>query len=383
MTKPNFKTMLFQNKWWFILIAISIIARIILSPVRTGDYVFFLEPWMDFIKTHGYMHSLKFNFYNYSPAYIYILIAITKLGLNPLIAVKLVSIFFEYLAAFYIGKIANLKYKSSSIILASIAIVPLLPTVLLNSSYLNQCDSIYAAFCIISIYYLLTSKQLLSVLFLGIAFSFKMQTAIILPFFFVLMLRSKIKWYYFGIVPSVYFLSLVPAWIYGRSILELLSIYINQSSNYKDLTLNFPNIYIWLDNSYYETLKISGLLLTLIVTLLAGWWLSNKKYIFTLENYVKLAFLSAIVIPYILPGMHERYMYLGDIIGVLYILTIRKNYHLPIGIALVSFYSYTRCSRFNDILPMWPAFLIYTCIIIWASYDFVKSLKNTMNETIE
>jgi len=86
--------------------------------------------------------------------------------------------------------------------------------------------------------------------------------------------------------------------------------------------------------------------------------------------------LSAIFIPFVLPGMHERYMYLGDVLGVLYFLVIRKNIHLPLGILIVSFYSYIRCSRFNDILPMEPAFFLYLAVIILTAYDYVKNLKN-------
>jgi len=292
-------------------------------------------------------------------------------------------VFFEYVAALFIGKIAFLKYKTNLVIWACIAIIPLLPSVMLNSSYLSQCDSIYAAFVFGSIYFALTKKQLLSVLFLGIAFSFKIQAAIILPFYFVLMLRNDIKWYYFLLVPVVFVVSILPAWLYGRPFAELITIYVFQSNYFEYLTMNFPNPYMWISNDFYEPVKTAGLILTTIITLLTGFWLRNKKYIFDFEMWVKLAFLSAIFIPFILPGMHERYMYMGDILGVLYFLIIRKNIHLSLGIILVSFYSYIRCSRYNDILPMEPALVIYLLVIIFVSADFVKSLKTPANETVE
>jgi len=365
---------------WYLLILIGIIAKIILLPIRTGDYVYFLEPWMNYITNHGFVYSLKDNFYNYTPSYIYVLIGIVKSGFNPLFSVKIVSIFFEYLAAFFIGKIATLKQKENVVILAAMAIVPVLPSVMLNSAYLSQCDSIYSAFAVGSIYFILNNKKLLALFFLGSAFAFKMQSVIILPFFFVLMLREKIQWYYFAFIPAVYVISILPAWFYGRPFIELLQIYISQSNNYKELTLNFPNLYIFINNDYYEPVKNAGIIFTALFTLLTGLWLSQKRFVFTLELWVKLAFLSAIVIPFLLPGMHERYMYLGDIVGVLYFLVVRKNIHLPIGIALVSFYSYIRCSRYNEILPMEPAFFIYLAVIIFTSIDFISSLKKSTNE---
>jgi Gpi18-like mannosyltransferase len=371
---------LHYKKTWIGLIIIGVIIKIILLPIETGDFVVFLNPWIEFIKTHGYFSSLKYGFYDYTPSYIYILTAIAKIGLNPLYSIKIVSILFEYLAAYFIGKIVFLKYKNELWIWISLAVIPLLPSVVLNSSYLSQCDSIYASLVMGSIYFIIQKKQFLGVLFLAIAFAFKMQTAFILPLCFVMMLRGNIRWYYFGLIPIVFILSITPTWLFGRPFTELLKVYVAQTERFRFLTLNFPNIYIWISNDYYETVKIIGIILTFVLTLFTGFWLSRKRIIFSFETWIRLAFLRAIVVPYFLPGMHERYLYLGDILGVLYYFVLRKNIHLPIGILLVSLYSYIRCSRFNDILPMSPAFFIYSFVIIFTVTDFIKSLKIESNE---
>ena len=380
MNSNNKVSGIFSNRIiWIGLIIIGLIIKIILLPIKTGDFNVFLEPWLEFIKAHGYFDSLKYGFYNYTPSYIYILVLIAKIGLNPLYLVKFVSIIFEYLAAYTIGKIAFQKYKNNLVIWISLAVIPLLPSVILNSSYLSQCDSIYAAFGLLSIYFIIKEKQVVSFIFLGIAFAFKMQTAIILPLFYILMLKGKINWYNFLFIPLVFVFSLIPAWAYGRSFSDLINVYVSQANHYQFLTMNFPNLYIWISNDFYEPVKIAGMIITVLVTLISGYLLSNKKYIFTFELWVKLAFLSAIAIPFILPGMHERYMYLGDVLGVLYYLVVRKNIHLPVSILMISFYSYIRCSRFNDILPMEPAFVLYLTVIILTTFDFIKSLKNESN----
>ena len=368
-----------NKKAWIALIIIGFIVKIVLLPVQTGDYIGFLQPWIGFIKSHGYFSSLHYGFYDYTPSYIYILIAITKIGLNPLYSIKIVSIVFEYLAAFFIGKIAFQKVKNNQVIWISLVVIPLLPSILLNSSYLSQCDSIYSAFVMGSIYFIFQRKQFLSVLFLAIAFAFKMQTTFILPFFFVMMLRGNIRWYYFCLIPIIFIISITPTWLYGRPFTDLIKVYIAQTDRFRFLTLNFPNLYIWISNNYYEQVKILGIILTSALTVFTGFWLRRKQIVFSFETWIRLAFLSAIVVPFILPGMHERYMYLGDILGVLYYLVIRKNIHLPIGILLVSFYSYIRCSRFNDILPMAPAFFIYSLIIILTVNDLIKNLKTESN----
>lgn len=375
ISQEKIKDILSNKLTWIFLFVVGLIFKTILLPTRTGDYIGFLQPWIDFIQSHGYFRALKYNFYNYTPSYIYILVLIAKTGLNPLYMVKIVSILFEYLAAFFIGKIAFLKTKNITVLWLSLVVIPLLPTVLLNSSYLSQCDSIYASFVFGSIYYLLKERKLISVVLLGLAFAFKMQAIIMLPFFFVMMLRGKINWYYFLVVPVVFLISLLPAWFIGRPINELLTVYISQSNHYEFLSLNFPNLYIFIDNKFYETGKLIGITFTFFFTVLFGRYLSQKEYVYTFDNLVQLAFLSSIVIPFILPGMHERYMYMGDILGILYFLVLRKKVYLPVGILLVSFYSYIRCSRFNDMLPMWPAFAVYLAVIILLIVDFYNDLR--------
>jgi len=346
-------------------------------PIRLGDYNEFLEPWVNFIKANGYMKSLKYNFYNYTPAYIYTLIPIAKLGFYPLYAIKFISILFEYILAYFVGKIAFLKYKKSIVYWISFAIIPALPTLILNGSVLGQCDSIYSAFVVVSIYFCLTNRWFMAVILLGLAMSFKLQAIFILPFYFVLMLRGKIQWYYFISIPIIYFLTILPAWLYGRPLTELLTIYISQSDYYKSLSTFFPSIYIWFNDDYYEIKKLLGLLFTTVFTLFFGTLLSRSKYNFTFEMWIKLAFLSTIIMPFILPGMRERYLYLGDVLAVLYFIISPKLYRISLGILIVSFYSYISCSRFKDFLPLWPAFILYSIVIYFAILDFINSLHNS------
>jgi len=358
-----------------LLFLAGIAIRIILLPVEKADYLTFLLPWVEFIKTHGYENSLRYIFYDYTPSYIYFLVVIAKLGLNPLFSIKLISYFFEFLLAFFISKIVYLKYKTYLSFITAFTVITVLPTVIMNASYLSQCDAIYSALVVGSIYFAITKKNLTAIILLSLAFVFKLQTAFILPFYFVLMLRNQIKWYYFLLIPIIFIVSILPAVYFGGPFKELASVYFMQADKYKYLTLNFPNIYIFADNNLYQFFKTAGLITTTLTTLFIGFWLMNKKYIFDFETSVRLAFICSILIPFILPGMHERYMFLGDALSVHYFLIFRKNIFFTIGIISVSTYSYIRLSRFNEMLPMEPAFIVYFLVIIFAFIDFKKNLK--------
>jgi Gpi18-like mannosyltransferase len=366
-----------RKGFWVALIFAGILLKLILFPFETADYLLFLRPWIIFIKEHGYFSSLQYKFYNYAPSYIYILALIAKTGLNPLYAIKTASVLFEYLLAFFIGKTICLKYGNKLFIWISLAVIPLIPSVLANSAYLSQCDSIYSAFTAGSIYFLLKKQPWASALFLGLAFAFKMQTLLLLPFFFVMMLRNRIKFYHLLTVPAVYLVSIWPAFFMGRPPDELLTVYLTQAGHYKHLTMNFPNLYIWISDDDYETVKYIGLTVTFLITLAAGILLSRKKYEFTFDRCIQFAFLCAAATPFLLPGMHERYMYLGDVLGVLYFFIVRKNIGFPAGIILVSLYSYIRCSRYHDMLPQAPAFFLYLFLLAGMIWNFRQSFKKT------
>jgi hypothetical protein len=117
--------------------------------------------------------------------------------------------------------------------------------------------------------------------------------------------------------------------------------------------------------------------------LVFGIWISRKQYHFNYETWIKLALLSVIITPYLLPGMHERYLYLGDVLAVLYFFVFPKKIGISFGVLFVSFYSYISCSRFKELLPLWPAFFIYSGIIYLVVKDFVSTLNDSKSQVLK
>lgn len=356
--------------YWSVIIAIGILLKLLVFPVRLGDYNSYLLPWINFIKSHGYFSSLQYNFYNYSPSYIYILILIAKAGLSPLYAIKIVSVLFEYILSYFVGKILFIKSNNKTVLWLSFALLPLLPTIFLNGAFWGQCDVIYATFSIASFYFIIREKSITSIILLAIVFTFKAQTLFIFPFYFLLMIKGRIKWYTFLIIPIVYFLSVLPVWLQGRSLSDLLIIYLRQSDYYHALTIFMPNIYIWLEDINYTLIKNVGIVFTVIFVLFTG-FLIKKKMQINNDNLILLAFASVMITPFILPGMHERYLYLSDIMAFIYIFWFNKNLKAPLSILIVSLYAYICCSRLKTILPLWPGFILY----VYALFQITSEIR--------
>lgn len=373
-----------------VIIVLGMIAKLFLFDYQYIDYGFYLSRWIEEIKANGYLAALKEPFYNYTPLYMYVLVLIAKLDLYPLYAIKIVSVAFEYILAFYVGRLAYLYVKKDIVIWLAFAIVPLVPTVLLNSSFMSQCDALYVTFAVASIYFALTKRLWAAMILLGIAFSLKIQTAIILPFYFVYMLRGHIKWYMFLIVPVIYLISVLPVWMVGRPLGDLLTIYLSQAEYNEELVKNFPNIYLWIGD-LGNAAKLIGLGIILTLTLVGGWILRKREFHFTLETWFTLLLLSAVVCPFFLPGMLERYMYLGDIFAILVVLINPKRIFTSVGVIFISFYSYVRCiymfsfsgdalypsTPFSvfEFIPWYLVSVLYMGIIVVLFYNFSKILE--------
>ncbi|WP_051697696.1 hypothetical protein [Prevotella sp. 10(H)] len=376
----------------FGIVLLGLVFRLFLFDNHSPDYGGFLSHWINHIKMYGFP-GFKDDFYNYTPTYIYLLAIVAKSDIYPLYGIKIISVIFDFIAAYFMAQIVFLVTKKQSFKWISFALVSILPSVILNGSFMAQCDSVYVSVILASIYFLLKRNNLVSVILLGLAFALKAQTSIVLPFFFVYMLRGGIRWYYFLMIPVIYIITIIPAWIAGRPFLDLLLIYKMQSEYYESVVAFFPNIYVWIQRLINYDKNI-GMIFTVILTLTAGLLLCRKKYIFSLQSWIQLLFISAIVCPFFLPGMRERYMFLGDILAIGYMFMYPKKIYLPLGIIFISFYSYIRCFHyftayadypqdtfvFFEFIPWRLMALAYFGIIVLTIINFVKTLKDNRPE---
>ncbi len=329
-----------------ILILISFIFRYSFLNVQSGDYIYWLSPWYDFIKLHG-ISAFKYGFSNYTPLYTYFLGFFAILPINKLYAIKFLSIFFEFILAFFVFLTIRKKYPNNLFIpLLAFTAVLIAPTVIINGAYWAQCDVIYTCFLVASVYFLLKGKPFLSLMLYGVAFALKLQAIFLLPLFIILLFKNKIKIWHFLSIPIVYFLTILPSAILGRPLKDLFLIYFNQAKDYNYLSLNAPSWYQWFSAAKFETLYLPGLLIALISTLIFIFFVSKAlpaqagKKEMTNDNIIKIAFLSAILLPFLLPKMHERFFFPADIFSIIFAFYFPKYFLLPLFMQMISFLSY-------------------------------------------
>ena len=307
-----------KNKKLLIIVSVilvSILIKYCFFSFESGDYKRFLLKWYNILNEEGLM-SVVNGLGNYNPPYLILLYLLTFLPGPAIVKIKLLSVIFDILMGLFgyliVKELSNRKYTYLSWL-----VILFLPTVILNGSVWAQCDSIYTTFVLLSLYLLLKEKYSLSFLSLGIAFSFKLQFIFILPLFIILyFVNKKFKIWNFLLIPLGNIIMCTPVLLMGMPLINCFTTYLDQTTNYSVyLTRNLANIFTILPNE-----KIIGYIFFIITGLiflgLLIYFIKRKKEI-TKEEMVSISLLSILIAVYFLPFMHERYMFMADIISVI------------------------------------------------------------------
>ena len=384
MTKIEKKILDFIEKHLTLLfiIIITLLALYIrykALPFKSEDYNHFLMPWFDSLKEAGGLKGLSTYQGDYNAPYITLLALLTYIPKSSLVLIKSLSILFDFLLAISSTMLVKelTKGKNKLLEVITYTLVIFLPIVLLNSSVWAQCDSIYASFIVLSLLFLVKKKYTLSFIMLGLSFSFKLQFIFILPLYIVLYFKEKeFSILNFLIIPAVIILLCIPSIIAGRSFLSCMAIYYHQTQTYKQgLVYNFNNLYNLIYGNV-EYLYLFGEILTLIICGLALYYILSKKITFNNEKILTLGLWFIVITTYFLPGMHERYLFVGEILSIIIYLVYKKHLKLAlfINFATLIHYAVFLFGINNDYMKLFS--IIYLIIITL----FTKETLSLLNE---
>jgi Gpi18-like mannosyltransferase len=322
---------------------LAIFIRINLLGYKSVDYESYTKIWYNAIQNAGII-ALRGDFSNYNPPYLYLLYLVVRFlpSLNDVTAIKIPSLIADFICAGFIYKIVNLKYDKGLVALSAYCATLLALPVILNSSFWGQADSIYTAFLIVSLYFLMKKKNWYSFISFGIAFAFKLQSIFFLPIYIILWFKKEVSWKNFLAIPIVYFISIIPAWLVGRPIAGLLGIYFSQAREYNKLTSHAPNLYAWFPpgRELFQLFLPSGIALATLVILIFILTIIKSSIKLDLPHLVEIAFLFVLLVPFVLPKMHQRYFFPADILSIAFGFYFPAYFYIPIILNLVSFFSY-------------------------------------------
>lgn len=358
-------------------LGIAIAFRYSVIGIATVDANTFVA-WYEYIVERGYLAALNRDWRHNLPYY-YLLAAGSVLapGLGPLLTVKAISILFDFALAFFVYKCVALKFRASPRgpvlgvslpVWAGLATL-LAPTVLLNSSTWGQWDAIYTTFLVACLYFLLAGRQAAAFVAFGVAISFKLQAVFFAPLLLWLLMPKLARQGALSLaaivrsrdvllmllVPAVYLVTIIPPWLAGRSLFSLLATYPEQPFYYQELNIGAPTLYVWVSNDLYAWWPL-GMLAAPVAALLVARHLYRKQATMTPELTALLATFSVLLMPYLLPKMHERFFFPADVIAIVLAFYRPRLWYVPVIVGSVSLCCYIPyLSKWAPTLPYLPA----------------------------
>ena len=218
----------------------------------------------------------------------------------------------------------------------------LLPTIVINSAFIAQCDVWYIAFELGCVYYAIRSQPVKSMSCFGVAFAFKLQAVFLCPFLLILLLNKQLRWHHFLLIPFIYGLTCLPAWLEGRPWLDLATIYFHQAGEGDSLARHAPNLYslaYLLPDSQRALSLIKGAGIVCAGALMAFFAFRNRARLrigSQIEDYVFLALVSVALTPFFLPKMHDRYFIGADVFSLVFAALVPSRWFSPVCFQIIS-----------------------------------------------
>lgn len=369
---------------FLVLTGFALIMRYALRNVVAGDYKMFFEPWVATLREAGggiKGLSAEFEYVDYTTPYLTILSFISICPfLNTLLLMKLVSIFFDFVAAFAVMAIVYDRTKNMTYGILGYGALLMVPTVLTNGAMWAQCDIIFTSFVLWSLYFMLKDKPAWSMAFYGIAFAFKLQTLFLAPLYVILWMKGKIKLKHFLFLPLMYVIGMIPSLLAGKSFWELISVYFFQANGQMDiyaLSHKFPNIYqlIGTDSFLFEYAD-AGIWVTLGALMILMYCFARKQYEMNACLLLRMGMLLTMTVVFFLPHMHERYAILVDVMAIVYVFFDFRKLYIPVLTILCSFAGYTVYLAQNNIIPMY----VYTILFLLLMLDHARACVKGMQD---
>ncbi len=314
--------------------------RISMFYYQSGDYGSFLYHWVEQMRGMSLTEAMKADIGDYNMPYLYILFAISRAKINDLYLIKLVSCLFDGLAAFFVMKIVGHFRKGAVARIVAFVATLALPTVWLNGAFWGQCDVVFASLCLGMVWAILKGKGNLATVLWALAFAFKLQAIFALPLLIIALFTKRIKPISLVWIVPVFFATLVPALLCGRAFVDCIKIYFEQADQYPYMYLNIPSIWTLLGHISFDHFNAAAVFLTgsalVVFLLLCYHWreaIDDKKLI-------TLFFIGALLLPFLLPRMHDRYYFLADLAALAVFLIDFKKWYVPLVTVLSSYAGY-------------------------------------------
>ncbi len=353
--------------------AVALICRLELRDFISVDMSAWLLPWNDIFEAEGFS-ALSRQVGDYGIAYQFLMILGTFIPLAPEYYIKGISIVFDFLLAWQVLLLVKKLSKSKWAAVMAYALILMLPPFIMNSAMWGQCDSIFSTFIVYSLRKLVAEKYSLSFLMLGIALGFKLQAVFVFPAFLIYaIVIRKCSFLNFLLIPVGWYLTALPGFFFGRSLLAPIEIYLFQTGEYPLMYANCPSFWTFLPQEAGE-FRIPAILLTLVILSLAFYAvisMEEPRLAFSPGNIMLTMTLLTWTCVEFLPSMHERY---GFIVVTLLVVTVIQRWKKLTLWGILGIYVFCDCVTYSHFLlgtEVWLVPLSILMLLAWGAFAWV------------
>lgn len=360
-----------------LITVLAILVRFAGRDLISEDMETAFLPWFNTMKNNGGLAALSKQIGDYGLLYQTVVALLTYIDTKPIYLYKIVPGFFDFLLAASVAYFIThyeLKANTTDIdrdrkLSLSYAYVLLLPTVVWNSAYWGQCDSIYTFFLLWSMWFLYKEEYTLSFFALGCSLAFKLQGILLAPLFvYAFFSQRKFPLVKVLFVPVTFWLSGIVVYIYRLKSFDGVTIYSNQVSMFKRMWMNVPSFWVFMSDSYEKYHLIAIGLTFLILGLGLYMVISDRIHCDSFEQMLGLAVFIEWTCIVFLPAMHERYTYVMDLLLLMLVFVNRKYFGYAVIAIVTSCLTYAAYLFTNRGLT--PAIVI-VYIFAWLHYSYV------------
>jgi Gpi18-like mannosyltransferase len=270
-------------------------------------------------------------FGNYTPPYLYLLAAASPLVglLPPMTVLKLLS--FACMVPLAAACASLLRAMGHARPWRAATAALLAPSLIVSPAILVQCDALWAAAIVAATATAIRRRHAAMFLWCGIGVAIKLQAAFAAPFFLALALARGIPLRTWCWAPAAAVAAMLPAWVAGWPFADLLTIYVRQSQWDDALAQNAPNI--WTLAQALPPASMLGIVapaMAVVGALAFVAIFARRLWDADPIALVRAALLCALIVPGLLPRMHERYFFLSDVLALLLVLVRPSEWRLAL-----------------------------------------------------
>jgi Gpi18-like mannosyltransferase len=361
----------FDKETWTItgVLLLAVLCRVALFDFESWDYKSILSKWYEHLMTEGRWRGLgtmNSTFFSYPSLYMSGLSLASWLPVPDLYAIKLLSVVFDFVGGYFVFQIGQLLGHSRKRALVIAGVVLFLPTVVINASMWGQCDMMYVSCFLWSFLEFLRKRPARCLLAFGFAIALKPQAVFWMPFLGGLLFAGQIKVRHLAVSAVVYAACGLPEILAGRNWAPVLFHWLRME-NQPGLTLNAPNWYQWF-SPHEAYLAYLGKALAMIV----GCIWRRKLYAESPERLMPVVLLGLISIPFLLPGMHERYFFPADVFSILYAFSVPKRWWVALYVQGASLLSQFPFLFRAEPVPLGCLAIVLVVIILCITIDIIR-----------